>query len=536
MNNSETSDEVILTGTRPKHMRQPKALQPPTFQEAPEVPIVHISREKKKKPMPVKTQTRQMEATPEIKEELRRLTEEIRGGIGNRKAKTEDEMGTNAAALKSARSGPGVDPDSEVYQRIASRSKVDRANEKRFEFPEGLPDEKTRKLQWILYKDDTRAYPEIQSGRVVFNEHPPARQSTIPAPGCVFGELPPCPTTEEIIKSVNWRNWEATNKRIVDEGSEHANWRFNRSSYEPDEGFSKWLFSWLDSTMHMCHYVDIYHRAFFDGIAHPDGMQDMFIPHFKYVEAISPPEDDETKLHAYEIVDGYRWNYMNNKALKNRATKNDSRAQYLSSMRSPASPAPISPKANIYLRAAANGDISELSLLYNWYVHNSPQCVDLNPVDDAAMRQRIQHSRTDQLPFVVAAERQTGKATRSNRVRNERLLGFVSLTDFMGVDTIGERTAEVKIFVHPGNKGKGVGRCLMDKVMELCDPSYSSRGGYFFESGKLSYRSLGFLIIAMSYPQHEPAEYHRVKEWLQKAHQFEEQGLLKGVARKGSKQ
>jgi hypothetical protein len=86
-----------------------------------------------------------------------------------------------------------------------------------------ISDEQIRKLQWSLYKDDNRAYPAIEDGHVGFNKHPPAREPTTPPPGHVCGTLPPCPMTEEIIKSVDWSNWAAMDIRMVEEGSEHAN-------------------------------------------------------------------------------------------------------------------------------------------------------------------------------------------------------------------------------------------------------------------------------------------------------------------------
>ncbi|KAL1963636.1 hypothetical protein VTN77DRAFT_7957 [Rasamsonia byssochlamydoides] len=561
MVDTDQSDEVILHRYRGKskekpsndHVQesQPKSSTPhDRLTDRPEPDTtspIHFSVENsshlEQKPQPEKRKgVRQTEATPEAKAELRRLQKEIRAQVGKCKLKTDDRLDSNPEVLQKARTGPGIDPDSTIYRRVIKRLDVGRADSV-FTFPPDMPADEKYKFQWTLYAQDVRAYPAIEEGRVVLYPHPMQKESNAPS-GSPFGELPPCPTPQEIVDSVNWdeiNNWEFGD--LV----RRADWEYSPAVWNAPVQFRNWFYAWLDSTMHICHYVDIYHKSFFDGTAHSDGHQGMFIPNIENDETLLELTDEMTNRHSHETVDGYRFNYIiqqKKEQADSEIRRREARAQYLAAMRTPPSSNPNVPKANIYLRPAEVGDIPELLSLYNWYVANSTQCVDVTAITEPAMRQRIDDCKREKLPFIVAVERKSALINgRVRRDQNENVMGYVLATDFMGAHTIGRHTAEIEIFVHHMKRDQGVGRCLMDKLLEICDPTYLGRGGYFFDSNleerggysSGSSRRLARLVVTISYSEDDPTEYCRVKEWLMQRHRFEEQGLLKGAARKFDK-
>jgi L-amino acid N-acyltransferase YncA len=555
MGDSDESDEVVLHRSRGKtdakpssdqlavsdivnfpflHGRVTEALEPRTVLGNPAHP--------EEQPQAPKRRVRQIEATPEVKEELKRLQQELRAQIGRGRLKTEDLLESCPETLRKAREGPGTDPTSPIYQRIIQRLDVPRADSI-FSFPSDMTRKEKYELQWALYEKDDPAYPAIEDGRVVLTSTPKPKSPTAPD-GSPFGELPPRPTPEEIVNSVNW---DAINRFEFDDLVRCANWDYSSVTWDAPLEFRKWFYTWLDSTMYICHYADIYHKSFFDGTAHADGEKGMFIPNLECGETFRDENDEVTMRYYPETSDGMRFNFMvQNK--RERAgfeiMRKESRNEYLATMRSPPSINPNIPKANIYLRPAEAGDILELLSLYNWYVANATQCVDVSPIAQSAMQQRLDDCKREKMPFIVAVERKSALINgRPRRDKKEKVMGYVLTTDFMGAQTIGRTTAEIEIFVHHTMKGQGIGRCLMDKLLEICDPMYLSHGGYFFDTDLVdrggyssgSSRRLARVVVPMCYSEDDTAEYHRVKDWLMRRHKFQEQGLLKGAARKFDK-
>ena len=61
---------------------------------------------------------------------------------------------------------------------------------------------------------------------------------------------------------------------------------------------------------------------------------------------------------------------------------------------------------------------------------------------------------------------------------NEKLVGWINLNDYCSRTSLYRYTFEMELFVHPGHKSKGIGKCLIDKLLEMVDPGYHVRGGY----------------------------------------------------------
>ncbi|RAK87103.1 hypothetical protein BO79DRAFT_256599 [Aspergillus costaricaensis CBS 115574] len=78
------------------------------------------------------------------------------------------------------------------------------------------------------------------------------------------------------------------------------------------------------------------------------------------------------------------------------------------------------------------------------------------------IRQRIQAAKDARLPFIVAVERGSGN-------QRENIFGFATAKDYTGSETSGRYTAELESFVIPEQQRKGIGNCLMDKLLKVCD-------------------------------------------------------------------
>ncbi|KAL1978061.1 hypothetical protein VTN31DRAFT_920 [Thermomyces dupontii] len=572
------------------------------------LPKISVTVEEGPKPPRPRPLVRTEEATEEVKEELRRLSENLLAGIDRRNVHDlleEEAQFACYETLQMVRDGPGTDPNSAVYRHIVRRLNVVRADSV-FHFPSGMAEKEKWELQWMLYRRDEAVYPDLnEDGELVLRETPlpeSENKTDIVSMADVLARLARYPSPRELRECVDWVSQNAFRRTNADIDS-RVNWHYVRPTVVAEAWFREWLYAWLDGTLSLPHRVEIRRRSFFDGTAHPDGFQGMFIPHLTPVELPVDPTDEESRLHRHEVVDGYRVNYVNNQERNKRACMDAQRAEYLAAMRgnkpftmplaatmtasTPTStmqlsrpPAPAPPQhhrrgpshPNIYLRPAEERDADELAALYDWHARHTASCIDTNPITPDMIKARLAESRRDNLPFIVAVKRQppttptylhphhlhrrqrrktTTDHTLNNDVPFEKLAGAIRLTTFLGSQggaqqTIGHHTAKMEVFVHPHRRHQGVARCLVDGVLAICDPlaepsSSSGGGGASSHAHGLlsptatpfeSYRRLRRILVEMAFPQTDKKGFDRVKNWLEREHRFQEQGLLKGVARK----
>lgn len=152
------------------------------------------------------------------------------------------------------------------------------------------------------------------------------------------------------------------------------------------------------------------------------------------------------------------------------------------------------PALNIYLRPATRADLSELTRIYNWYISNSSQPAELREIDESEMQSRMSFCGTSRLPFIVAAcKSQKGArpiphlddeeisrrcrlpVTHKQHVtltRIENLAGFCCANDFTQPDFVEHIAADIELYVDAQYRRQGVGKCLMDKMLEICDRSH----------------------------------------------------------------
>ncbi|KAF7593264.1 hypothetical protein BBP40_011720 [Aspergillus hancockii] len=484
----------------------------------------------------------------EVIKELNRLRAEIVQRAHLNRFKDLDYPTANPEILERCRNGPGCDPNSGLYLAITrcrlapmqsagiSRTTVGVSGDDREapKFGPSHPQDPT--TQWKEYENSPVIFPLIRDGELILLPEPADEhkriQERFARAGLQTG------TEDQATGSTQDQKHSWTD-------TFYANWEYRPQACSSYEAFRDWFRRWLDTTIHICCYADIYHRAFFDGTAHPDGVRTMYVPDLESSATFLNMDDEESRLHGQETVEGYCYNWELHAREDHDAEqlrRKIQRDHYLEGLKKYSPPSTSVLKANVYLRPVEVGDVRGLLEIFNWYAANSSLSTNIETLQAGDIRQIIDDSNEEKLPFIVAAERRIGATANSGR---EKIFGYALATDYLGQRTSGRFTAELEIFVKPGHLRKGIGKCLIDKLLEVCDATYIPKRGYFFDSNfddRSGYwaggrRRLGRLIFAISYPtdRNSMATYSWMEEWLKRDYGFEEQGRLNGARVKFSK-
>ncbi|KAN0087348.1 hypothetical protein V8E54_001036 [Elaphomyces granulatus] len=446
----------------------------------------------------------------------------------------------NPEALAKVRDGPGTDPASDISRMLARRLIIDHSQNgpesrqgqhDKFKFHEGMTEDEKDKAQWEFYRQDIQAYPKIEDGQVVLQNDPTSGHLYTPpavsSDGSILIGLPQPPELPEGVEPDEWNS------------PFPANWQYRPLVCTNYEAFRNWFYDWLDSTTRICYYVDIYHESFFDGTAHADGELSLFIPNISHEETLPDMNDAKTRLHRHETSDGYRYNFTHRLQKEEELLEGGkvrARSIYFKAWQYEIEPNRNVLKENICLRPVDITDIPQLLRLHNWYVAHATQCRDIEPLNDVDLRGRIDSCRRARLPFIVAVERRVRTCGR------ERIMGYALATVFMGPQTIGRFTANLEVYVDNAKTRLGIGQCLVDKLLEVCDSTYITKQCYLFDCSPEdrslyssdSSRKLE-LIFSFGYSPDDPTEYRWVKEWLKLNYGFQEHVLLKGAGVKFGK-
>ncbi|KAF2793707.1 hypothetical protein K505DRAFT_375151 [Melanomma pulvis-pyrius CBS 109.77] len=137
----------------------------------------------------------------------------------------------------------------------------------------------------------------------------------------------------------------------------------------------------------------------------------------------------------------------------------------------------LKPTANIYLRPVQPADVPQITDLYNHYVKTI--CAnEFNNRTAANMANRLSDITTGGLPWIVAIEKGNHLRKQHFKFVNEKIVGFSSMDDHCDQGGMYRYTFEMEMYVHPEHLRQGIGKCLLDKMLELVDNGYRSRGGY----------------------------------------------------------
>ncbi|KAL5335352.1 hypothetical protein BJX70DRAFT_410583, partial [Aspergillus crustosus] len=549
MTQSDASDEILPLNRdrrRAKDLHQPRPrpiLEPIHISAGQGVSLPSDGHSEEPASPPAQKENSRDMMGEDAKEKLARLRKQIvRNAHQNRFSNWPT---ASPELLTRCRVGPGTDRCSKEYQIIAENQTVPQTDipisdylpgsshvfEENLEDASPVEQEKELrsrlKLYQEVYKKTPTAFPILELENLTLSPTPTAKHKKALARIRMSREMAPDPNKPSKGKNnvqilqASWADpvildWKYCPRYIVDEKAYHL--RFQ---------------TWLDDTIKRECPVDIFHQAFFNGTAHADGEASMFMLDMRNYETLLHPEDKAASLHAHETAAGYAYNVnlQNEKAEQvEEHRKKMMRKAQIEYQQSRPLRSPSSPVANIYLRPVRDNDVPGLKDIYNWYGNDSFESPHSMYIDDGDVRQFIEASRNATLPFIVAVDRQTAST------RAETILGYARAKEYDHYRT-SYFTVELEVYVKEGHTGLGIGRCLLDKLLEVCDPSYQSKSGYLFEATyqeRSAYipggsRKLARLLFTLGYVDHEVSKHNRVKRWLKEHAEFEEQGVLRGV-------
>jgi L-amino acid N-acyltransferase YncA len=199
---------------------------------------------------------------------------------------------------------------------------------------------------------------------------------------------------------------------------------------------------------------------------------------------------------------------------------------------------PHTPRINIYLRPALRVDIPQLQEIYNHYVTTSARTAEIHPITYSDMLDRWTNSTDDKLPFLVAVSKAAKGTPGPNGRVIEKIVGWASATDWVSPHAVERFTVELEIYVHPKNLHQGVGKCLMDKLIDSTDRGHIARKGYPFAcapevrhgysaGGARDLIKLMVLVRSFDKPKNKAEEdLAWIKKWMVNDWGFEQQGYM----------
>lgn len=439
---------------------------------------------------------------PDVKEELRRLQEEEMIKFGKKQRGLIDDA-PQTGPLHVARQGPGTDPTSPIAQGFA-----------RLVTTEG-------KAMPISPISDDKSDDDTE------------RPALIRDPG--DHRLNVSKPYNALTDDKDAEGWK-TDLLLVD-------WQFRPWQTHTGEQFVRNFRTWLENTMSVGYPLDTNGKSFVDGTSHNDGINGLVEEDFECEDSFLELSDPGNK-HAHETAAGYAYNWVvrQQKGAQGRARQKQATVTNAKSSYKEPETNPYAPRAKTYLRPVETKDIAQLVNLCNWYVKNTERVTDLDEITQKEMKEFIAEAENQNLPFLVAAQQKPGVWHAMNS-EDEMVHGYIGALDFAGYRTTSRYTAELQLFVHPGIHRHGIGRCLVDKMLQILDPQYPAKRGYYFDcpnekrnvydSG--GHRPMSRLVFVVHHRADDVKEYAWLKKWLEKDFGFEEQGLLKGVGIKNKK-
>ena len=109
----------------------------------------------------------------------------------------------------------------------------------------------------------------------------------------------------------------------------------------------------------------------------------------------------------------------------------------------------------ITVRDARGADMGAIAGIYGYHVRHGVASFEYEPPDAAELRRRRGEVRARGLPYVVAE-------------RDSRLLGFAYASPFR-LRPAYRYTVEDSVYVHPESVREGIGRRLLQAVIERCE-------------------------------------------------------------------
>ncbi|KAI9668628.1 MAG: hypothetical protein M1831_001067 [Alyxoria varia] len=212
-----------------------------------------------------------------------------------------------------------------------------------------------------------------------------------------------------------------------------------------------------------------------------------------------------------------------------------------------------SPKLNCYLRPVEQSDMPQIQKIWNHWIEKSITTPEVEPLPVSHIEERWTDICDANLPFVVAVNRsaksmkprQRRASTNYNTNNNannepvESILGFAFADDYNDIRGMYRYTVELEVFIKSDCRRKGIGRCLLDKMLQILDIAHDPRGGYDFPNEDAKYcaggnRTIGNIIVNVPYASDDQGPLKWKKAWLEQF-KFQKAGELTNVGRKLNK-
>ncbi|PQE13182.1 acyl- n-acyltransferase protein [Rutstroemia sp. NJR-2017a BBW] len=215
-------------------------------------------------------------------------------------------------------------------------------------------------------------------------------------------------------------------------------------------------------------------------------------------------------------------------------------------------PNPFRPKIDTYLRPAIESDTTHILQIYNHYVNHSYIPEDQDPLTEADILFLINNAKEEKLPFIVAVKgrvpMQSPHSKRKTKLpQYEHVIGF-AFGEARGCGIAGKingrsrYTTNMHLYVDHSFARKGIGRSLMDRMLQLVSRAYAARDGYDWLNPGLDpvYETDGArrchqIIIELPVLKNNDPNYPWIKEFL-KGFWIMEESRLKCVGRTSTKE
>ncbi|ESZ93004.1 hypothetical protein SBOR_6625 [Sclerotinia borealis F-4128] len=151
-------------------------------------------------------------------------------------------------------------------------------------------------------------------------------------------------------------------------------------------------------------------------------------------------------------------------------------------------PNPYAPKIEIYLRPATEADAKQILQIYNHYITESYIPEDQEPLTESDILFTIEITKKDKHPFVVAVKGRIPAQSANPKVKTkipqyENVIGF-GYTEMRGCGIAGKPTGRSRythnmhFYVHHDYTRKGVGGCILDRLLQVSSRAWAGHEGY----------------------------------------------------------
>lgn len=206
----------------------------------------------------------------------------------------------------------------------------------------------------------------------------------------------------------------------------------------------------------------------------------------------------------------------------------------------------------VFIRHVEPTDIPKVRDLYNTYVEFTCAVKETERVEDKEFDDRRKRLDARGLPFLVACVRggplegyygeEVDQYDEDTIILPDKVIGF-AYAECVGDNNNHQNdmlrfTAEMAVYVHQDHLMKGVGNCLVDKMLSILDPEYIDRGGYEVadEDLEVMKRKPCIKNILLHFYHNHPARLEWVSRWLTARLGFKKCGYLEGIGSKLGKE